>query len=44
MCSDLGLFGKRKCVFHVDPKVADGIFDLGMAEEDLDGMQVAVAL
>jgi hypothetical protein len=40
-CSDLGVLGKRKCVFHVDPKVADGIIDLAMAEEDLDSTKVA---
>jgi hypothetical protein len=41
MCSDLDVLGKRKCVFHVHPKVADGIIDLAIVEQDLDGTKVA---
>jgi hypothetical protein len=39
--SDFGILGKRKRVFHVDPKVAHGILDLTMPEKDLDGTKVA---
>ncbi len=41
MGSNLGVFGKRKCVFHVDPEIADSVLDLAMAEKDLDGTKVA---
>ncbi len=41
MGSDLSVFGKRKCVFHVDPKIAHRVLDLAMTEKDLDGTKVA---
>jgi hypothetical protein len=41
MGSDLGVFGKRKCVLHVNPKIADRVLNLAMAEEYLDGAKVS---
>lgn len=39
--SDLGVLGKGKRVFHVDPEIAHRILDLAMTGKDLDGAQVA---
>ena len=38
--SDLGILGKGKCVPHVDPKIADRVLDLAVAEKDLDGRKL----
>lgn len=40
-CSDLGVLDKGKRVFHINPQIADRIFDLAVAEQDLDSGQVA---
>lgn len=34
--SNLGVLGKGKCIFHIDPEIADRVLDLAMAKEDLD--------
>jgi hypothetical protein len=34
--SDLGAFGQLQSVFDIDAEVADGTFDLRMAEKDLN--------
>lgn len=39
--SNLGVLGKGKCVFHIDAEIADRVLDLAMAEQDLDGTQIA---
>lgn len=39
--SDLGILSEGKGILHVNSEVADRILDLAMAEEDLDGAQVA---
>jgi len=39
--SNLSVFSRGKCVFHIDPKIADRIFDLAMTKQDLDGTKVA---
>lgn len=39
--SDLRILGEGKSILHVDPKVADRIFDLAVAEKDLNGAKVA---
>ena len=41
---DLGAFGEAKCVLDIHAKVADCAFDLRVAEQDLDGPQVASCL
>jgi hypothetical protein len=35
--SDVNLFGYRQRIIHLDTEVSDGAFDLGMAEQELDG-------
>lgn len=39
--SNLGILGEGKSILHVDSKVADRIFDLAMAEQDLNSTKVA---
>ena len=39
--SDVNLFRYRKRIIHFDAKVSDGAFDLGVAEQELDGPQIA---
>jgi hypothetical protein len=39
--SHLNLFRHRKCVIDLDAKVSRGALDLGMAEQQLNGTQVA---
>ena len=39
--SDLSVLGKRKRIFDVDAKIADGVLDLDVAKQDLHGSQVA---
>jgi len=38
---DLGIFGEGESILHVDSEIADRIFDLAMAEQDLNGTKVA---
>lgn len=42
--SDLGAFGKFKSILHVDAQVAHRAVNLGMAEEDLNGAEIASRL
>ena len=39
--SNLSVLGKGKSVFHIDPQIADRVFDLAMAKQDLDRTKVA---
>ena len=39
--SDLGVFGKGKRVFHIDPEIAHGVLYLAMGEKNLASPQVA---
>jgi hypothetical protein len=39
--SDLSILCEGKSILHVNSEVSDRILDLAMAEEDLDGAQVA---
>jgi hypothetical protein len=41
--SDLHLFRYRERVVHLDAKIPDCAFNLGMAEQELDGSQIAGA-
>ena len=42
--SDLGAFGQFQSVLHVNAQVAHRAVDLGMAEKDLNGAEVASRL
>jgi hypothetical protein len=35
--SDVNLFGYRQRIIHLDTEVSDGAFDLGVAEQELNG-------
>jgi len=39
--SDVNLFGYRKGIVNLDAEVPDGTFDLGVAEQQLHGSQIA---
>jgi hypothetical protein len=39
--SDFGPFGQRQSIIHIYPEIFDGIFDIGMAEQDLHGAKIA---
>jgi hypothetical protein len=38
--SDVYLFGYCQRIINLDTEIPDGAFDLGMAEQELDGAQV----
>lgn len=38
---NLGVLSKHKRVFHINAEITNGIFDLAMAEKDLDSPQIA---
>lgn len=38
--SDLGSLSKYERVLHIDAEISDGVLDLRVAEQDLDGAQV----
>jgi hypothetical protein len=38
--SDINLFGDRERVVNLDPEISDRAFDLGVAEQELDGSQI----
>lgn len=35
--SDFGSLNQEQSLLHVDPRISDSVFNLGMAEQDLDG-------
>jgi hypothetical protein len=41
--SDINLFRYCQCVIDLDAEIADGAFDLGMPQQELDGPEIAGA-
>jgi hypothetical protein len=41
--SDLNLFRYRQSIVHLDAQISDSTFDPGVAEQKLDGSQIAGA-
>jgi len=41
--SDINLFGNRERIVNLDAEIAHCAFDLGVAEQELDGSQIACA-
>src|SRR5690349_5219818 len=41
--SDINLFGYRERIINLDTEIADRAFDLGVAEQELHGSQIARA-
>lgn len=39
--SDIHILSNRKCVINLNPEVSGGAFDLGVAEEELHGAEIA---